>query len=96
MSKLMSELTWVIRAALQTEKGTRLAKANQYIFKVARDANKLQIKQAVGELFKVKVERVNAMMMPGKWRRLNRQRGQRPDWKKAIVTLADGQKIELK
>ena len=92
----MSELAWVIRGVKQTEKGTRLAKLNQYILRVAREANKIQIKEAVEELFKVTVKQVNTLTMPGKWRRLTRQRGQRPDWKKAVVSLAPGQKIELK
>ncbi len=92
----MNELTQVIRGVKQTEKGARLAKANQYVLQVAQHANKLQIKQATEELFKVKVERINTLTMPGKWRRLNRQLGRRPDWKKAIVTVAKGQKIELK
>ena len=92
----MGDLTWVIRAVKQTEKGARLAKARQYVLKVAKDANKIQIKQATEELFKVNVERVNTLTMPGKWRRLTRQLGRRPDWKKAIVTVAEGQKIELK
>lgn len=96
MGEPMVELTQVIRGVKQTEKGTRLGKVNQYVLKVAKDANKLQIKQATEELFKVKVERINTLTMPGKWRRLNRQVGRRPDWKKAIVTVAEGQKIELK
>ncbi len=91
----MTELTQIIRGVKQTEKGTRLAKVNQYVLQVARHANKLQIKQATEELFKVKVEQVNTLTMPGKWRRLNRQVGRRPDWKKAIVTVAKGQTIEL-
>lgn len=92
----MTELTQVIRGVKQTEKGARLAKLNQYVLRVAREANKLQIKEAAQALFHVTVKQVNTLTMPGKWRRLTRQRGQRPNWKKAIVTLAPGQKIELK
>jgi large subunit ribosomal protein L23 len=92
----MTELTQVICGVKQTEKSTRLAKLNQYVLRVAREANKIQIKEAAEELFKVTVKDVNTLTMPGKWRRVTRQRGQRPNWKKAIVTVAPGQKIELK
>lgn len=92
----MTELTQVIRGVTQTEKGARLAKLNQYILRVANEANKIQIKEAVEALFQVTVKDVNTLTMPGKWRRVTRQRGQRPNWKKAIVTVAPGQKIELK
>lgn len=92
----MTELTQVIRGVKQTEKGARLAKLNQYVLRVAREANKMQIKEAAQALFHVTVAKVNTLTMPGKWRRLTRQRGQRPNWKKAIVTVAPGQKIELK
>lgn len=92
----MTELTQVIRGVTQTEKGARLAKLNQYVLRVANEANKIQIKEAVEALFQVTVKDVNTLTMPGKWRRVTRQRGQRPNWKKAIVTVAPGQKIELK
>ena len=92
----MTELTQVICGVKQTEKSTRLAKLNQYVLRVAREANKIQIKEAAEELLKVTVKDVNTLTMPGKWRRVTRQRGQRPNWKKAIVTVAPGQKIELK
>ncbi|HBH96506.1 MAG TPA: 50S ribosomal protein L23 [Candidatus Omnitrophica bacterium] len=92
----MTELTQVIRGVKQTEKGARLSKLNQYILWVAREANKIQIKEAAEELFQVTVKAVNTLTMPGKWRRVTKQRGQRPNWKKAVVTLAAGQKIELK
>ena len=92
----MADLTWVVRGVKQTEKGARLAKLHQYVLKVAKDANKVQIKQAAEELFKVTVEHVNTMTMPEKWRRLSGRRGRRGEWKKAIVTVAKDQKIELK
>lgn len=85
----------IIQAALRTEKGARLEPHRQYLFHVALDANKLQIKQAVEELFKVKVTAVRTMHQHGKPRRLRLQLGRRPDWKKAIVTLAEGQKIAI-
>ncbi len=90
----MRPATEVIKAIRQTEKSTRLAVQDQYVFQVARDANKVQIRDAVEELFKVNVTQVNTQRCHGKWRRLRVQWGRRPDWKKAIVTLAKGQKIE--
>ena len=85
----------ILRAQLRTEKGTALLEPQrQYLFVVAKDANKIEIKQAVEQRFKVKVQAVNTAVFQGKWRRLRAQAGQRPDWKKAIVTLHEGQKIE--
>ncbi|MBI4343228.1 MAG: 50S ribosomal protein L23 [Candidatus Omnitrophica bacterium] len=86
----------VIRGVRQTEKGARIAKLHQYILEVAPDANKIEIRQAAKQLFGVTVERVNTTVCHGKWRRLSSRWGQRPDWKKAIVTVAKGQKIEVK
>ena len=68
---------------------------NRYVFEVLPGANKVQIKEAVEALFKVHVQRVRTMIMPGKFRRFGRGGGQRPDWKKAIVTLPAGEKIDL-
>jgi large subunit ribosomal protein L23 len=87
----------IIKTVRLTEKGTRQAeKLNQYTVVADRRANKLQIKQAVQELFKVKVLRVNTMNMRGKARRQHTpQAGRSPDWKKAVVTLKAGDKIVL-
>ena len=85
----------VLRRPLVTEKSTVLAERNKYCFEVARDANKAQIKEAVEKAFKVKVASVNVMTVPGKMRRAGRQRGMTPDWKKALVTVEEGNKIEL-
>jgi large subunit ribosomal protein L23 len=87
----------IIKTARLTEKGSRQGeKLNQYTLVADPRANKLQIKRAVEELFKVKVLRVNTMNVEGK---LRRQRtaaaGKDPDWKKAIVTLKAGDKIVL-
>jgi large subunit ribosomal protein L23 len=68
---------------------------NKYVFRVDKKANKLEIKRAIEELFKVKVEDVSTMMMPGKPKRLGRFEGKRPDWKKAVVKLRKGENIEL-
>ena len=92
----MRPATDVVRRILQTEKGTRIAKADQYLLEVAPDSNKVEIRQAVQELFKVKVLRVNTQLTHGKWRRLSGRWGQRSDRKRAFVTLEKGQKIEVK
>ena len=68
--------------------------AGRYTFAVAKDATKREIADAVSESFKVDVVAVNVIHVPGKTRRLGRRLGHRPDWKKAIVTLAKGQRIE--
>ncbi len=87
----------IIKTVRLTEKGTRQGESlNQYTVVADRRANKIQIRQAVQELFKVKVIRVNTMNMSGKFRRQRtKQAGQSPDWKKAIVTLKEGDKIVL-
>lgn len=90
----MRPATEIVKQVLQTEKGTRQGVNDQYLLRVALDANKIEIRQAVETLFKVKVQGVNTARQHGKWRRLSVQRGQRPNWKKAFVTLAAGQKIE--
>ena len=82
-----------------TEKGTALAekgKEAKYLFRVDPGANKLQIKQAVEKFFNVKVVKVNTMNYLGKKRKLRTSRyGKKPDWKRAIVTLKEGNKIEM-
>jgi large subunit ribosomal protein L23 len=86
----------VVQRPLLTEKGTRLKEeANQYLFRVAKTATKVEIKQAVEQLFKVKVLEVRTLRVQGKVKRLGRFQGRRPDWKKALVTLKAGQSIEL-
>jgi large subunit ribosomal protein L23 len=86
----------IIKTVRLTEKGTRQNEINQYTVVADRRANKTQIRQAVQELFKVKVIKVNTLNVRGKFRRLRtKQAGQAPDWKKAIVTLKEGDKITL-
>lgn len=92
----MRPATSIVRDVRQTEKGTRIAALDQYVIHVAADANKIEIRYAVEQLFGVNVRQVNTISCHGKWRRLQSQWGRRPDWKKAIVTLAKGQKIEVK
>lgn len=86
----------VIRAPLITEKGTMVAESgNQVVFKVDRRANKVEIRQAVEAMFKVKVVDVRTINVLGKTRRVGRAMGKRSDWKKAYVTLAEGQRIDF-
>ena len=84
----------VVRRALVTEKGTVLRETrNQYFFEVAVDANKIDIKRAIENIFKVKVDSVRTMQLRGKVKRQGRYAGRRPDWKKAYVKLREGAKI---
>ena len=87
----------IIKTVRLTEKGTRQGeKYNQYTVVADRRANKTQIRQAVQELFKVKVTNVNTMNVRGKLRRQRTtQEGRSSNWKKAVVTLKDGDKISL-
>lgn len=85
----------VLRRPVITEKNTMLIEQNKYTFEVSRDANKPQIKEAVEKAFKVKVSSVNVIHVPGKMRRAGRRRGMTSSWKKAVVTLEPGNKIEL-
>ena len=99
----------IIKRPLLTEKGTRLKEHGgapvgtfseeelkpQVLFEVALEANKIEIKHAVEALFSVKVVDVHTQIMRGKDKRVGRFAGRRPNWKKAIVTLAQGNKIEF-
>ena len=93
----MKEPFTVVKTIRVTEKGTTQSeKLNQYQVVVEKHANKVDIKHAVEKLFKVKVLRVNTMHVRGKARRKRtRQYGLTPSWKKAIVTLKQGDKIEI-
>jgi large subunit ribosomal protein L23 len=86
----------IIKAIVRTEKGTNvLEPAGKYIFWVDINANKLQIKTAVEDIYKVKVTGVNTQVCIGKQKRVRYHYGTTADWKKAIVTLAQGQKIDV-
>jgi len=85
----------VLRRPLITEKNTALQAQGKYVFEVAKEANKPRIKQAVEKAFKVKVTTVNVIMVPGKTRRVGRQQVLTQSWKKAVVTLKPGDKIEF-
>jgi large subunit ribosomal protein L23 len=86
----------IIKAPLISEKGTALAETvNQVLFKVRTDANKIEVKHAVESLFKVKVVQVRMARYLGKMRRIGKNIGRRPAWKKAYVTLKEGDKIDF-
>ncbi len=93
------EITEVLRHGIVTEKSVKLQAKNQYTFKVALKANKIEIRRAVEAMFNVKVVAVNVMRMPGKAKMI-RRKGSAPrpvearEWKKAIVTLQEGQTID--
>ncbi|HYZ30928.1 MAG TPA: 50S ribosomal protein L23 [Crenalkalicoccus sp.] len=85
----------VILSPLVTEKATALSEHGQYVFRVPLEATKPEIKAAVEGLFGVSVLAVNTLVMKGKAKRFRGRPGQRSDWKKAIVRLAEGQVIDL-
>ena len=86
----------IILAPMISEKATRVAeKANQAVFKVAGDADKLEIKAAIEQLFSVKVTGVRTLNVKGKTKRFGQRLGRRSDWKKAYVSLAEGQEIDF-
>jgi len=78
-----------------TERTTDLMAEGKYVFVVDKRANKIQIADAVEEIFKVKVEKVNTVNVKGKTKRMGRTQGKRPNYKKAIVKLAQGETIEF-
>ncbi len=86
----------IIKKPLVTEKSTNMMEEKRYAFQVDIRANKIEIKKAVEELFKVRVKSVNTLRVSGKKKRLGVHTGRRPDWKKAFVTLEEGSKpIEI-
>lgn len=91
----MSKYHSIIRYPSITEKNTLMREAeNKYVFEVLKTATKPEIKTAVEKLFNVSVESVNTMVVKGKLKRMGKFSGYRSDWKKAIVKIQDGQKIE--
>ena len=92
----MMDIYQVIKRPLITEKGTRQKEqSNQLVFEVDRRANKILVRNAIENIFKVKVLGVRMMNVRGKKRRVGRNVGKRADWKKAIVRLAPGENIEF-
>ena len=92
----MRPLHQIIRKPLLTEKTTMQKEDSRVVvFEVARDANKIEIKQAIEKAFDVKVDGVNTMIIAGKIKRVGRQFGKRPNRKKAYITLAEGSNIDF-
>jgi len=92
----MKDPRTVLVRPLMTEKSMRLKdELNTVTFEVARDANKVEIRHAVEKVFNVKVATVRTQSREGKWKRMGRFEGRRAGWKKAVVTLQPGHKIEL-
>ena len=85
----------ILKRAIVTEKSTSKDESNKYAFEVDRRANKIEIGKAVGALFKVRVTEVHVMNVRGKKKRVGKIVGRKPDWKKAIVTLAPTDTIEI-
>jgi len=83
------------RPIVLTEKANALREANKVVFEVERTANRLQIREAVEKLFNVKVSDVNTLLMRGKDRRMGRGYAKLQNWKKAVVTLAEGNSIDF-
>ena len=92
----MRPLHQIIKRPLITEKSSQQKEIARVVaFEVARDANKIEIKQAVEKAFEVKVDSVNTVLVAGKVKRVGRNYGKRSNWKKAYVTLAEGHDIDL-
>lgn len=89
----MRDATQILIRPLLTEKSIDLQRQNKYSFEVAIDANKIEIRHAVETLGSCEVEKVNTLIVPGKKRRTRRGMGRSPDWKKAIVTIKEGQSL---
>lgn len=86
----------IIKVPLITEKGSLVGeKSNQVLFKVRPEANKIEVKKAVEVLFKVRVVKVRTIRYMGKFRRVGKTMGRLPQWKKAYVTLKEGDKIDF-
>jgi large subunit ribosomal protein L23 len=83
----------IIKYMMRTEKSTQGTSLHKYNFAISPFANKVQVKKAVERIYNVKVASVNTVINPGKWRRVGRSEGRKPDWKKAVVTLKEGFKI---
>jgi large subunit ribosomal protein L23 len=85
----------IIKNMIRTEKGTELLTQNKYLFKVDKGANKIEVKHAVEDIYKVKVDSVHIMNVKGKKKRVRFREGTTSSWKKAVVTLEPGSRIEV-
>ena len=84
----------IILSPLVTEKSTKISENNQYVFKVTLDSNKKEIKNAIEKLFKVKIKNINTTRIKGKSKIFKGTRGKRSDYKKAIVSLNEGESLD--
>lgn len=92
----MKSLYTIVKKPLFTEKGSNLKETeSKVLVEVSRDANKIDIKRAIEEIFKVKVEKVSTINKRGKWKKFGKSVGKRPDRKKAIITLKKGEKLDF-
>jgi large subunit ribosomal protein L23 len=92
----MKSLYTVIQRPLFTEKGSQLKESeNKILVEVSPDANKLEIKKAIEEIFKVKVNKVSTINIKGKWKKHGKSLGKRSDKKKAVITLKKGEKLDF-
>jgi large subunit ribosomal protein L23 len=85
----------IVKSLIRTEKGANLLTLNKYLFWVDRSSNKIEIRNAIEDIYKVKVDSVNTTMVRGKAKRVRYAVGKTSDWKKAIVTLKEGSKIDI-
>ena len=85
----------VVKGLLRTEKGANMMPLSKYMFWVDKAANKIEIRKAVEDIYKVKVNNVNTLTIKGKPKRVRYAMGKTSDWKKAIVTLKEGDKIDV-
>lgn len=92
---MLSPGTVILRPIVTEKAEDDRQNRNKYVFEVARKTNKVEIRKAIERYFHVKVDKVAVMVMAGKPKRMGMFRGCRPDWKKALVTLKPGQKIEM-
>jgi len=92
---ILTPETTIVRPIVTEKAETAKSGQNKYVFQVARQANKLDVRKAVERYFRVKVAKVAVVNVSGKPKRMGAFKGTRPDWKKAIVTLKPGQKIEM-
>ena len=83
----------IVKSLLQTEKGTALGALNKYLVHVDKRANKIEIKKAIETIYSVKVVSVNTISVSGKKKKVRYVEGKTPNWKKAVVTLQEGQQI---
>ena len=85
----------VVKGMIRTEKGSAMMPMNKYLFWVDKGSNKIEIKHSVEDIYKVKVDAVNTVSMRGKLKRVRYAIGKTSDWKKAVVTLKEGSKIDV-